>query len=385
MRKALLAIILGLAGYYIYTHRAELRLMVDVLGQGDWRWMLAAVGAQFVWLVIIAAALQATYRLVGLREGLGRFIPLTTAASLVNVVAPSYGLGALAVLIADGRQRGKATAKVSTAAILYLVYDYFGFMIVLTIGLIILNWKGVLDTVLIAASLFTIAIGFTLIFLALLGIQSTDNLGKAIMWLVNLANRISRRFINRDSIGHVQAQAFIHDISDGMQHIRRSPGGLLVPGILALCRKAAMMGILFLVSVAFKNPLNLSTLLAGFTTSYLFTIASITPSGVGFVEGAMTVYLTEMQVPLATSAVISLAYRGITFWLPLAYGIIAIRLVGYKPRGLTQARAVPASANPGGQHNNPHQGNSAEDAIPETPALRSPSLKPKDGNSGAST
>jgi uncharacterized protein (TIRG00374 family) len=385
MRKVFFTIILALAGYYIYTHRVELRLIVDVLGQGDWRWMLAAIGAQLVWLVIIAAVLQATYRLVGLKEGLGRLIPLTTAASFVNVVAPSYGLGALAVLIADGRQRGKATAKVSTAAILYLVYDYFGFMIVLSIGLIVLNWKGVLNTVLIAASLFTITIGFTLIFLALLGIQSTDKLGKAIMWLVNMANRILQRFIHRDAIGHAQAHAFIQDISDGMQHIRRSPGSLLLPGILSLCRKAAMMGILFLVSVAFKHPFNLSTLIAGFTTSYLFTIASITPSGVGFVEGAMTVYLTEMQVPLATSAVISLAYRGITFWLPLAYGVIALRLVGYSPRDLTQARAVPASANPGGQHNNPHQASMDMDANPELTAHRSHSLEPNESDSRTST
>jgi uncharacterized protein (TIRG00374 family) len=334
MRKAFYTIIITLAVYYIFTHRVELRSVLDVFKQADWRWMLAALGAHLLWLVVIAAAFQSTYRLVGIRESLTRLVPLTTAANLINVIAPSYGAGAMAVLIADGRQRKKPAAKVSTAAILYLVYDYLGFMIVLPIGLVILYRNGVLNTVIIAASIFAATIGVTLIIMAILGIQSNKKLGKAIIWLIKTLNRILRPVLRRELIEDAEAESFTRDVSDGLQHIRHSPGNLLVPAILALARKAAMMLILWMSSMAFRHPFNFQTLFAGFTTSYLFTIASITPSGVGFVEGAMTVYISEMNVPLATAAVISLAYRGFTLWLTLLYGLIAIRWVGYKPRKL---------------------------------------------------
>jgi uncharacterized membrane protein YbhN (UPF0104 family) len=135
MRKAFYTIIVTLAVYYVFTHQMELRQVLDVFMQADWRWMLAAVGGHVLWLVVIAAAFQSTYRLVGIRENLTRLVPLTTAANLINVIAPSYGAGAMAVLIADGRQRKKPAAKVSTAAILYLVYEYLGFMIVLPLCL----------------------------------------------------------------------------------------------------------------------------------------------------------------------------------------------------------------------------------------------------------
>jgi hypothetical protein len=101
-----------------------------------------------------------------------------------------------------------------------------------------------------------------------------------------------------------------------------------------------MMTILFLVAKAFGQSLPLDTLIAGFTTSYLFIIASITPSGVGFVEGALTLYLRALGVPLAIAAVISVAYRGITFWLTLAYGIFAIRWVGHSPKQLRQKQIM---------------------------------------------
>jgi uncharacterized protein (TIRG00374 family) len=339
MRKLFYAIILLFAVYFVFTHLEELQLVFDVISQGNLLWLLAAVVMQWIWLVNIAAAFQSTYWLVGVREHLGRMIPLTTAANFVNVVAPSYGLGAMAVLIADGRQRGKPVAKVSTAAVLYLVYDYLGFMIVLSIGLIILYRSGVFDTVLIAASIFTISIALVLFALTILGINSSQKLGQVVLSLIGLANRILHPFLRRNAFSTQRAQAFASDISDGLQNIRRSPGRVLLPGLLALSRKAVLMAILFLVSMAFKHPFSLRVLVAGFTTSYLFTIASITPSGVGFVEGAMTVYISAMGVDLATSAVIALAYRGITFWLTLAYGTVAIRWVGYRHERLPPERS----------------------------------------------
>ena len=339
MRKLLYALILLFTIYFIFTHLAELQLILQVLSQGDWRWMLAAVAVQLVWLVNIAAAFQSTYHLVGVRERLSHLLPLTMVANFLNVVAPSYGIGALAVLIADGRRRKKPAAKVSTAVILFIVYDYLSFMVVLAVGLIILAKHNALDTVLITASAFAISIAVVLITLTLLGIQSAERLGQAVLSLTNLINRILRPFLRREFISLSRSQRFADDFSEGLQQIRSSPSGLILPAILALTQKVLMIAILYLVSVAFHYPFNFNTLIACFSTSYLFTIVSITPSGVGFVEGAMTLYLKALQVPLATSAVISVAYRSITFWLILVYGIVAIRWVGYRPAKLDHVDA----------------------------------------------
>ena len=62
-------------------------------------------------------------------------------------------------------------------------------------------------------------------------------------------------------------------------------------------------------------------------------IVSPTPSGVGFVEGALTLTLASFYIPLSDAAVIAIAYRGATFWLPLLFGMLAIRWMG----GLEQA------------------------------------------------
>ena len=329
LRKLFYSAIFLLTIFFMARNFEELKLILITFTQSDSRWLFIAMLAHILWLVTIAGNFWACYHLMGIHEKLRHLVPLTTAANFINVIAPSYGAGALAVLITDGSRRGKPVGKVSTAAFVYLVYDYLGFLVVLSLGFSILSRRGLLDALLIGAAVFAVSIAVGLIILTAIGVHSADQLESAILWLVDLANRLLQPLFKRAVINRAKAQNFALDIADGLLQIRHSPRKLILPGVLALTRKAMMVIILFSVSLAFHNPFGIETLLASFSVSYLFTIASITPSGVGFVEGAMALTQNAMGVNPLTSTAIALTYRGITFWLTLAYGFIAIRMIGF--------------------------------------------------------
>ena len=333
LRRILYAVILGLTLYFVIRNFDELKLIIETMSRADGRWLLLATVVQFVWLVAIAANLQACYRLMGIDERLSRMVPLTAAGNFINVIAPSYGAGAMAVFIADGQRRGKPAGKVSTASFLYLVYDYAGFMIVLALGFTVLIQRGLMTPVLIGAAVFAVTIAVSVIGLTTIGVLSANRMSLVLVWLTDLGNRIIHPILKRNVLDRSKSEAFGHEVAEGLQEIRRSPRSLFIPALYALLRKAIMMLILFLVSVAFHTPFDPGTLIASFCVSYLFTIASVTPSGVGFVEGAMGLAQTAMGINPATSVGIALTYRGLTFWLVLLYGFFAIRFVGYKPGG----------------------------------------------------
>jgi uncharacterized protein (TIRG00374 family) len=340
MRKLIFGLLLLLTIYYLSTHYEELKQVLDVFREGDGRWLWAAIGVQLIWTANIAAAFQACYNIMGIRERLARLVVLTSAAIFVNVVVPTYGVGTVAVLVTDGHQRGRPAGKVWTAVFLYTLFDYLGFMVVLLPAMIILDRLGAMNIVFITAGFFAAAVAVILVAMTLLGIWSESRMVETVSTLVTLLNKTLHRFLRRDLINPVQAQSFAHEMSDGLRQIRRSPSGLIAPGALALSRKVLMMTILYAVSRAFHHPLPLGTLFATFGISYLFSVASLTPSGVGIVEGAMVVTLVALDVPLATAVAIALAYRGITLWLRLAYGGLAILWYGYKPTTAVQASAV---------------------------------------------
>jgi hypothetical protein len=89
--------------------------------------------------------------------------------------------------------------------------------------------------------------------------------------------------------------------------------------------------------LSFEIPFAAGTIVAGFAVAYLFVIVSPTPSGVGMVEGIMAVALSTLGVNFSQAVIITLEYRGITFWLPLAVGALALRSLHLGPQRASAA------------------------------------------------
>jgi uncharacterized protein (TIRG00374 family) len=145
---------------------------------------------------------------------------------------------------------------------------------------------------------------------------------------VNNIVRPFRRDKTSDYLLTERAYTFAHDVAEGMQELRGKPRELIMPMLLALSSKTLLIIVLFLVFMAFGVPVSAGTLIAGFSIAFLFMIVSPTPNGVGFVEGALTLTLASFYIPLGDAAVIAITYRGVTFWLPLVFGMFALRWLG---------------------------------------------------------
>jgi len=82
-----------------------------------------------------------------------------------------------------------------------------------------------------------------------------------------------------------------------------------------------------LTFLGFGVEFSAGTVIAGFSLFYLFLIVSPTPSGVGIVETLLPLALGSLRIDLEEAVIVTLAYRGLTFWLPIALGGVAFRLL----------------------------------------------------------
>ncbi len=331
MRRVIILILVFLGIYFLFTWQTDAGEMLETLKQGDWRWLLLGVVVHLAYMLNIGASLRSIYNLLGMEEKIERLTLLAAAANFVVVVAPSAGMGGIAVFAADAKQRGHSTGRASTAAAVYVFFDYLATLTVVVLGLFILSQRNQLRGEDVIAALFLVGLDLGLGTLLYLGMRSGERLGSALASIGGLANRITKPFLKRDYFDLTKAQAFGIDAAEGLRHARKSPGELWLPFALGLSTKALMMTILFLMFMAFNQAFSVGTLIAGFSIGYLFTIVSPTPSGIGFVETAMTLALTSLRVPLAASALIVFGYRGFTLWLTMAYGMFALRWVGKPP------------------------------------------------------
>jgi uncharacterized protein (TIRG00374 family) len=328
MRRFLLILVIIFGIIFIFTKQNEVEEIILTLQQGNWYWLALALLVHLGYVLNIGASLRSIYSLLGMEEKIGRLALLGAAANFVIVVAPSVGMGGLAVLAADAQERGHSTGRASTAGAVYTFFDYLATLVVVVMGLFILFQRNQLHPAEITAFLILAGLALGLGFLLYLGMRSGERLGMALQWLGNLANRILEPILKKKFIDTQRAYHFGVDAAEGLRLARKSPGGLWVPFALGLSTKILMMSILFLMFLAFKQPYSITTIVAGFSMGKLFTIVSPTPSGVGFVETAMTLALNSLGVPLAPAALVVLGYRGFTLWLTMFYGMIGIRWVG---------------------------------------------------------
>jgi uncharacterized protein (TIRG00374 family) len=232
-----------------------------------------------------------------------------------------------AFFVSEARRRGYSTARAAVVGALFLEFDYLGLLAVLGLGLVVLIRRNDLNTTDVVASAILVCIAAGVALLLYLGMRSADALGKALGWMARAVNTIVRPFIKREYLSEQRAQGFAHDAAEGLREIRQEPRSMIMPLLLTLVNKTLLVLILLCSFLAFKVPVSIGTIIAGFSIAYLFVIVSPTPAGIGFVEGIMTLTLRSMYVPLEAATVITLTYRGITFWLPLLYGMFMFRWI----------------------------------------------------------
>jgi len=325
MRKFIIVFVFFLGIAFVILSFSELQNVVDTLQHGNLWFIALAFLVETLWLFNIGLTFRTLYRLLGLEADGFHLAVVATAANFVNVIAPSAGMGGIAVFINDRKQGNHPPGKVTVAGALFVLFDYLAFLCVLALGLIVLIRRNNLNAGEITASLILLVIASILAFLLYLGSRSADALGNALAWIALLANRLMRPFIHREYLSEERAHSFASEVAGGLIELRGQPKKLIVPILLSLNNKALLICVLLLVFLAFKVPFSAGTLIGGFAIGYLFLIVSPTPSGIGVVEGVLALALNSLRVPWSQAVIITLAYRGVTLWFPLALGALAFR------------------------------------------------------------
>lgn len=333
MRNILLAIVIIVGLVFLAQQVERFESLVDVLRRGNPFWIGLAFVVQWAWLVNTAAQYRAAYRALDLHVSHRSLLPLVLASNFVNTVAPSGGMSGMAVFIDDARKRGLPTMRVTLAGVLFVLFEYTSFSVVLALGLIVLMRRNDLDSTEVIPSVILFAAAIALTAVVVLGMYSAQALERFLISAARLVNRLLRPFIHRDYLSEPFAHEFATEAAIGFSLLKAKPkDAWLMPFALALSGKSLLVSLLFLLFLAFEQPFSVGTITAGYSMAFLFTIVSPTPMGIGFVESAMTLTLRTLRVPLAAATVIALTYRGMTLWLPLLYGFIALQLGGLRRR-----------------------------------------------------
>ena len=180
MKKLFVVVVLFLGIAVVAISFSELETIMLTLQKSHLRFFILAIIIQLIWFVTTARMYQSIFHLLGVHESTLTLSRIATAANFINVVAPTAGMGGVALFAAEARRRGHPAGKVTVAAALFLLLDQAAFLCVLALGLIVLVRRNDLDAGEISASFLLLGIAITYALVLYLGYRSEEKLGKPV-------------------------------------------------------------------------------------------------------------------------------------------------------------------------------------------------------------
>src|SRR5687767_15524359 len=119
MRKFIFILVLFFAAAFVYLSFGELESIARTLRQGNLWFILLAVLIEVAWLLVAGLIYQSIYHVLGIEDSFYRLSLLSAAATFVNIVAPSVGMGGIALFIRDAVRHGRPIGKVTIANMLW--------------------------------------------------------------------------------------------------------------------------------------------------------------------------------------------------------------------------------------------------------------------------
>lgn len=317
----------------------EIVTLVQTLRQGNLHWMLLGSGLQMLYFVLYTIVYQAAFTAVGVESPFANLLPLTFAAIFVNATTPAGGTAGVAVYLDDARQRGQSGTRTAVGTLLVLIADLGSFLIILAAGFVVLFSRHVLESYEIAVGTIMFVYVGAMALLFLLGVWRPTTLRRLLVGIevgVNWLGRLLRRpAMLREDWSAYQVGQF----EESAQLMAARPA--LLAGIIgiALTGHAVELTVLAAIFQAFAVPASLTVVIAGYAMTSLFKVVSPTPSGIGVVEGLVPLVYVSLGVPAAEATLITLAFRGLTFWIPFVVGFLLLRRLSmFAPKERSLAR-----------------------------------------------
>ena len=339
-RWLLLTLMAGFA-LVVITRFASFRALVQVLSQARWPWVVVAILLHVLFFVVDAQLHQFCFSAVEVQSRVTHLIPVLVSALFINAVIPTGGTGGAMIFVDDAVRRGESGVRTAVGTVLALLSDLSTLIPFLIFSMVFLQRHDQLRSYHIIGGLF-----LTIFIIGLTGALILAHLQPT--WLRRLLGYVQRAANAAGSL--VKRPSLVSDewvnrntaeLAEGSGVIARHPGYLALALLWALVLHIVNLVGLYALFLAFEQPVQLGTLVAGFSLGIVFWVVTIIPQGVGAVEGIMALVFTGLGIPAEKTAAIVLAFRGVNFWLPIAAGLVFIyrvptvrAAIGQSPRSM---------------------------------------------------
>lgn len=333
-RSLITLLLIGLAVHILLPQIATFEHSLQVVkGMALWALVLA-VAAQVLSYLGSGYLLQGIAALTGQPPSTLRGMMITAASYSVGLVAGGM-VGAAAATSLWMRASGVSAESAVLAGWLPGLLDDIILILLALLGLLFLLIAHSLTTFQVISFVTVLILLSPIIAVTYWATRHRSNLTTVVLRVMKSWASLRRRPYNPDPIEQT-VNRFLKALDLFIT------GGWRGPIVGASLTIVFDMATLYFIFVAAGYAIKPGILLVGYGLPLLFGKAPLLPGGVGIVEATMAALYNGLGVPDATTVVVILTYRFLSFWLPLLLGFPMIPYLQRKacdlsPEGMSLA------------------------------------------------
>jgi uncharacterized protein (TIRG00374 family) len=327
----LLFIVLVIVFFWVaVNHLNETKEIFSVLIEGKWYWVTLAVLCQLIFYPFYARFVEFVFNIFKVDFKYNKILPIYIASKFTDIVLPIATVGKIAIFVRNGKKNDITPINIGIGMAFTQIIDLIAFVSLSLIIIYFLYLFGEPRTYLLITSLILAVIVISFTALVVATSKSNKPFTNTFKWIAKKVARIAgQKRIDFDEVRSIFNEV-AKDLDAGGKKIWPAFG-------IGVCTHLINIITLGLIYLAFSPNFNILAVLATYIAGLLFTVISITPQGVGVAETIMVTTLHSFGMDLSVSAVITMAYRGLLYWLPLFPGFYFFSHLEFK----TPERSLP--------------------------------------------
>ena len=320
---AIVAVVAAIAGFGLLFAYSDGRQLLAVAAGISWPRLLVPIVATLVSYVLMALSYEGIAAAAGTPIGLGPMLRITFVSNTVNYIVATGGLSGFAFRMYFFRQRGIPVGTAVTISFVQGLLTNLILLFFLVMGFYFLLTHGSLGMAALVSAATLLAIFVLITALCLLLLFRPRARRRVLLWIVDVGHRLSRRFAPRRTPHRIRLWRIAHNVDNGLDFMVAQWRRMIVPSLWIVLDWVVTLGVLQASFWCVNTNVSFPMIAVGFAIGILSSLISLTPGGLGVLEGSMTTVFVTLGVAMEPAVVAVLifrfAYYAVPFLVSLAF------------------------------------------------------------------
>jgi uncharacterized protein (TIRG00374 family) len=323
------AVILLYVLFYSYVGLSQGALAVA--RAADWKYLMLAAAAQIAYFCFFTFLYQRCFKVYGVGWKFLEFLQLFLASIFAGLISFVGGALANGVFLRKARKEGVEVARVINALFLVNLADFAILSLFLIVGVIFLSVShDVAGYEIFGIGAFALLI-VAIVFVLVVGNFRSGLLAKFFGLIRAITNAAAKFFGSKLSLAESWPKEKCVEFSGISKQLTENKNALAKIAAISILAHLANALTLFFCFFAFGYRAEWEAVVTGYGMGMLFTTITITPQGLGVVDGVIPAIFKTFGAALKVAVLSVFAFRLLSLWLPALAGFFAFNQMARGP------------------------------------------------------